>query len=321
MRTRKIKAFYTRKQVCFDGIRDKSYSQSPLKPYLLMKRIRETGYSDLLDVISDFQPFKKQDFKIAHTSNYVNNFFAGRGNYHSNGLPWSKNLVESVTYTNSSLYNAIKYAYKNPQTVTFAPVSGMHHARPTGGMGFCTFSGQVIASIKLYEQYKIRGAYLDLDGHFGNSIEDSRNFNPLVNYAIPEGFNFNPRGIDWEYVNEFNEMLTKLGQAIFSGYIHYVVFAHGADSHEWDDLGAGKMNTETWVACSQVFSEWVNEIEFFTGKHLPITLALFGGYRRDDYNSVLDLHIKSLIRISNTVCGNNFKDNLKITPKNEIQAV
>jgi hypothetical protein len=60
MRNKKIKTFYTDKQVCFDSIRESSYSQSPLKPHLLMKRFEETGYQNLLEIESEFEPIKKE---------------------------------------------------------------------------------------------------------------------------------------------------------------------------------------------------------------------------------------------------------------------
>ena len=53
MRNKKIKTFYTPKQVCFDSIKEKSYSQSPLKPALLIDKINNSEYSDMLE-ITDF---------------------------------------------------------------------------------------------------------------------------------------------------------------------------------------------------------------------------------------------------------------------------
>lgn len=313
-RESKILTFYSQRQVCFDGIKEKSYSQSPLKPYLLMKRIKEGEYASMLRIKSDFEPFVKNDFLIAHEKAYVNNFFAGRGNHRSNGLPWSKNLVSSITYTNSSLHNAVRHAYLKPRQVTFAPISGMHHAHPESGSGFCTFSGQVISAIKMYKEFKAVGAYLDLDGHFGNSIEDAREFNPLLNKAIPRGFNVNPKGRDGEYVKHFDNELSRIGYDIIRGKVHYVVFCHGADSHSDDDLG-GQCNTENWIKCAKIFCDWVNEVSVFMGKPLPVTLALFGGYRKDNYNAVLDLHTKSIMKVSNIICGNTYRDNLVIPRK------
>jgi acetoin utilization deacetylase AcuC-like enzyme len=270
--------------------------------------------------MSDFEPFTKEDFKIAHTEMYVNNVFNGEGNHLSNSLPWSKNLVESVRYTNAALYEAKKHSILNPQTICFAPVSGMHHAQPSRGSGFCTFSGQVISAIKLYNELRVSGAYFDLDGHFGNSIEDSRDFNPILNLAIPKGCNINPKGTNESYIESFKSGLKQVGELIKAGKIHYVVFAHGADSHEDDDIGGG-CDTKHWLLCATLFAEWVNEISNEIGKHLPVTLALFGGYRADNYDAVLDLHLKSLMICLEVLYGNDDKfDDVKLSKKVNLRA-
>jgi acetoin utilization deacetylase AcuC-like enzyme len=309
-----IKTFYTDKQVCFDSIREKSYSQSPLKPHLLMKRFRETAYKSLLDIDDSFEPVTKKDLAIAHTEEYINNVYNGTGNYRSNSLPWSKNLVESLPYTTGSLYAASKWAIEHPEQIAFAPISGMHHAQPERGSGFCTFSGQVISAVKIYQETGKVCAYLDLDGHFGNSIEDTREFNPLVNKAIPKGCNINPRGENSQYVSDMMRHLGTLGVKILNGEVDYVVFAHGADSHIDDDLG-GQCGTEYWLLCAEKFANWVNEISNLLGRRLPVVLALFGGYRKDDYNTVLDLHIKSILTCNNIIYNQNIEDNLIIQHK------
>jgi len=213
-RNKKIKTFYTDKQVCFDSIKEESFSQSPLKPALLMEKIKKGPYAKMLAITDKFEPIKKEDFYIAHTKEYVDNVYNKTGNYDSNGLPWSQNLVDSLPYTTGSLYAASKYAIQHPETVCFAPISGMHHARPNSGSGFCTFSGQVISAIKIYEEFGLSCAYLDLDGHFGNSIEDSRDFNPILNKAIPRGCNINPKGIHATYVSDFKDHLRELQKLI-----------------------------------------------------------------------------------------------------------
>ena len=289
----KIKTFYTEKQVCFDSIQDQSFSQSPLKPFLLMNKINNSEFGSAFEIIDDFSPFKRKDFLSAHTAEYIDNVFNKTGNYNSNSLPWSENLVESLTYTNASIYNAMRHAYLNPSDLCFAPISGMHHAMPNSGSGFCTFSGQVIASLKLYQEFGAVGAWFDLDGHFGNSIEDTRSFNPLVDKAIPKHCNVNPRGYEETYVSNFEQHLEFIGEKIKRGEVHYVVFAHGADSHIDDDL-RGYCNTKNWVKCSELFAKWVNVISDEIGRPLPVTLTLFGGYRKNNYDAVLDLHIQSL---------------------------
>lgn len=313
-RSKKIRTFYTDQQVCFDNIQSASFSKSPLKPYLLMQRIKQQKLSSLILKTDQFKPFEKSDFQIAHTELYVDNFYEGIGNYRSNSLPWSKNLVRSVGYTNAALYEAKKHALLNPQTVCFAPVSGMHHAQPQRGSGFCTFSGQVISAIKLYEEFGASGAYFDLDGHFGNSIEDSRSFNPTLNLAIPVGCNINPSGYNESYLESFKKGLDHVGQLILSGKLHYVVFAHGADSHEDDDIGGG-CDTKHWLGCAELFANWVNDISAQLGRPLPVTLALFGGYRSDNYNAVLDLHLNSLSICASLICNNTSQQLLPIPAK------
>ena len=91
-----IATFYTKNQVCFDSIRERSYSQSPLKPYLLMQKIERSEHISHFDIHTDFKPFQQEDFLLAHSPEYVSNFFNQTGNYRSNGIPWSENLATSV---------------------------------------------------------------------------------------------------------------------------------------------------------------------------------------------------------------------------------
>lgn len=149
MRSNKIKVFYNPKQVLSADAK-KNFSKSPLKPKLLLEHLTEHGLADHLNMVSNFRPYNAYDFQIAHTVEYVNSFFNGGYLASTNGLAWSPQFADSVRYTNASLWEAIKNSLVNPEEVSFSPTSGFHHARPSKGSGFCTFSGQVIASGKAY---------------------------------------------------------------------------------------------------------------------------------------------------------------------------
>ncbi len=41
--------------------------------------------------------------------------------------------------------------------------------------------------------------------------------------------------------------------------------------------------------------ELVKTLSQKVNKHIPLTISLFGGYREDDYDSVLNLHLGTLI--------------------------
>lgn len=314
MRKQQIKTFYTPKQVLAQGRGSSNFSKSPLKPALLLSYLENHGLIQHLDIVDSFQPFTDDDFKIAHEESYISEFFGGKGRCSTNNLSWSEQFASTVRYTNASIYEAIRNSIVNPDQISFSPTSGFHHASPKHGSGFCTFSGQVIASIKLYREFGISGAYLDLDGHFGNSIEDSREFCPELNSAVPRNFNINPTGHDANYVSDLGRWLARLRHKILSGKIGYVVWCHGADSHVDDDLGS-QCSTEYWTACSELFWKWVAEMDKELGRPLPVSCALFGGYRSDDYDSVLSLHTSDLVS-----CLNNVLD-LKIDYEVRVKSV
>lgn len=317
MKSSKIKVFYTKKQV--NTKIDKSFSKSPLKPKLVIENIKSNDLiNKFFEFNSEFKPFRKSDFKIAHTRNYVDKFFEGKHRLAtSNSIPWSRDLAESVKYTNASLYSAIRHSVLNPKDICFSPTSGFHHAQPQRGSGFCTFSGQVIASMKIYNEFGFSGAYLDLDGHFGNSIEDSRRYVTGLDNAIPRGFNFNPDESNEDYVQSLGKFLQVLKVAITNNKIHYIVWCHGADSHEHDDIGRG-CDTKRWIKCSTTFFNWLKNLEAELGREIPLTLSLFGGYRKDDYQSVINLHLMDLGECINVLIDKKVKLRLKVKDKQKI---
>jgi acetoin utilization deacetylase AcuC-like enzyme len=304
----KINTFYREEQAIQKPV---GFSKSPMKPFLLMQKIKEMKMDNYLKIHNQFPPFVNSDFELAHTKTYVENFFKGSTpESKSNGLDWSPRLAESVRFTNSSLYHAQTYSLQHPDTICFSPTSGFHHATPRSGGGFCTFSGQAISALKLYndpELTKMYGspvvtAWLDLDGHFGNSIGDSYSHNPILKKAIPEIYNINPSGTGASYLENLSQHLDILGAAILENQVQSLCFAQGADSHEDDQLGH-QCSTEEWVKAHTLIYQWISNLNKKRGKPIPLTLSLFGGYREDDYNSVLNLHLKNLVSCLQILCG------------------
>jgi acetoin utilization deacetylase AcuC-like enzyme len=278
-----------------------SYSKSPIKPKLVVEQLFKGKYATDI-TLRDVVPVTVDDFYLAHEKKYVNAFYKGEEPLaSSNGIPWSKELAESVKYTTGALHSAIDFAVNNENSFCFAPVSGFHHAKPKNGVGFCTFSGQVISSVKIYNKYGLSGAYFDNDGHYGNSIEDTRAFQPLTSKAIT--FNINPKGVDKFYYQNVAEHLNKLGESILNNKTHYVVWCHGADSHEQDDLvGADRVNTNYWLKCSELFYSTVRKWRRM-GFNVPVISTLFGGYRADNFEFVIWLHQQD-IEMGNKILSN-----------------
>jgi len=322
----KVKVFYTPKQVVSEQNVVMSTSKSPLKPRLLMENFEKLGLTAHMDVDGSFAPYCKEEFAIAHRQEWIDVFINGKPGCQSNSIPWSEELAKTVLYTNASLYNAIRHSIMNPDVPCFSPTSGFHHATPHSGRGFCTFAGQVVASVKLYREFGISGAYLDLDGHFGNSIEDCRVFQPEINKAVPIlkigetsfNCNVNLKGYDESYVKCLEDNLDILEALILRGEIGYVVWCHGADSHIDDDLG-GQVDTKHWVKSSEVFFNWVQKVDEKLAAQgrpsLPVTMSLFGGYRKDSYSSVLSLHTRDMVECLNVLCGTDIKYEAEVKSK------
>ncbi len=315
MKESKISTFYNQKMSLKDG--DMNYSKSPTKPRRMMEYLKNNNLSKYFDII-DFEPFTKNDFLIAHKEQYVEAFFDGKKPLcETSGLKWSPEFAETVTYTNASLYYSILNSIKKPKEVSLSLTSGFHHAHPDGGEGFCTFSGQAIASLKIYRNLGLRGVYIDLDGHYGNSIEDTRSFVPEMSDAVPHNCNINVLARSgFDYLDELETELVHVKKMLIAGSVDYVVFCHGADSHRADDF-TGVCTTDEWIKCSKMVYQMINDIENETNKHIPLTICLFGGYRSDDYNSVLGLHTADLLQCLKINCGVDVNFKPTIHEKNE----
>ena len=217
-----IHVFYRPEQVLAVD-RPENFSKSPQKPRLLLEFLSRHGLDRHLVRHDDWPTFQREDFLLAHTPEYVDAFFAGqRPLCESNELAWSEQFADSVRYTNASLYHAIEHALAHPEQFTFSPTCRFHQARPKGGAGFCTFSGQVIAAVMLFREHRLVGAHIDLDGHFGNSIEDSRAFVAELNQAIPPGCNIDPTGDHTGYLDSLKKQLADLERRLVRGDVQYV---------------------------------------------------------------------------------------------------
>lgn len=304
MKSPRLRTFYN-PLMSMDPEDPGSYTFNPAKPHLIMEYLERKGLIENFLIDGDFPPLPREDFYIAHTKEMVDSFFDKGKTSRILGVQWTPEYARAATYESASLYYAIRYAVQHPGEVCFSPSGAFHHANPTRGALFCAFSGQVIASMKVYHEFGLCGAYIDLDGHYGNSIDNSRDFVTDIDKAIsPVCGNINIMAYHQKYIEELKTNLEILREEISSGRVNYVVFGHGADSHEWDEL-ASQLSTDEWIECSRLVYTMVSDTESITGKQIPLILILFGGYRKDDFNSVLSLHTADLATCLNILCSGN----------------
>lgn len=265
------------------------YSRSPMKPRLWLEHVRQTALSPRLRLDGGFGVVSADDLRLAHTPEYVAAFLGGRPRAlaASAGNGWSKGYRDSVLVKVGALVHAGRAALERPSRLVVCPTSGDHHARPEAGSGFCPIAGQVIAAKRLFAERGVRTAWVDLDEHYGNSIPDCAARDPRVRDAIP--LDINPVGVHAQYLADLTKRLRALEKLLLAGRVDLVCIGHGADSHEWDQLG-GSVSTEEWVEAARLTYAAVRRAAHRLGRPVPVVTSFFGGYRDDDYGSVLELH-------------------------------
>lgn len=270
----RVPVFYNPKMsVSFPG----HTSQSTIKPKLFTAGLSERF------VVKDFEPVNFEDFKLAHTDDYVEQLATGGELGSSSGFDWNPEYAQSLRYTVGSMRSAIMHSISNGG-LSISPTSGFHHATPQMGMDYCAVSGQVIASMLVYNKTRISGAYVDLDAHYGNSIDDTYKFQPDLIKAIPKGMNINPTPNKFVYIKSLEKKLKVMRDMLERGQIGYVVLCHGADSVEGDKK-EGIIDFDTWIAAAQLTKKYA--------AGFPLVYSLFGGYR-DNYQEVIDMHLKAV---------------------------
>lgn len=150
--------------------------------------------------------------------------------------------------------------------VVFHPSGGTHHGRPDKAQGFCYFNDPVFAILTLFEQGIEKVAYVDIDAHHGDGVQDAfQNDARFYSFSIHEekrwpytgawddhgggrSYNFPvPNGInDSEYKNILENAIYPEIKKINP---QAIVITCGADALKGDPLSKMNLsNTALWNA-------------------------------------------------------------------------
>ena len=173
-------------------------------------------------------------------------------------VPVFPGLFEYVLlYTSATLTGADLITDENANIV-FNPLGGFHHAQRNMAEGFC-YVNDAIAAIDAFLAKGYKVAYIDLDAHHGNGVQDAyynddrvltislhesgktlypwSGFEDEIGEEMGQGFNINiplPSGTDDEaFIMIFDDVVTK---AAMSFRPNVVVAVIGADTHKNDPL-------------------------------------------------------------------------------------
>lgn len=292
MQYQKPLVIFHRKEMSFEDTSLRQFFINRQKPKLFVEYLKKHQFS--FEEKSDWGRLEREDLLLGHTEEYLDDFFSKDPRVEASiGIPLSNQYLISCEYETSALYHAINYALQHPKTITHSLVCWVHHAWPTGWRMLCWLNGQVIASCKIYEKWGTWGAYIDLDAHYGNAIDESRGFSEIVDRALPDWANINPEWSHKEYITSLKTKLQVLEMLIIKGKVWYVVYAHGSDSCEWDAFWGHILSREERFECTKIVCKRIKELSKKIWKPIPMILALFGGYR-ENINEILELYREDL---------------------------
>ena len=273
-----MKIFYRPEMSADSG----GYSPSARKPDLVVADWK-SKFSDLLEIVSDFDPVTVDDIKLVHDPKFVDRIMSLEElNGHGNALP---EVRDTLLWTSGSLYAGCVEALT--EGVTCSPTSGFHHAHYSDCHGFCTFNGLMVAAAKLIEEQRVgRVAIVDFDAHWGDGCVDilkrKSRYRDSVEYIHASDLPDDPE----EFVDAIPPALDS-----FCGEPDLVIYQAGADMHENDPLNWGcKLSGEKLAERDYEVFNWCAR------KAIPICWNFAGGYQKDDDGSLskgLDIHYET----------------------------
>ena len=268
----KTKVYYTEKQVADSG----AYSPSAGKPAEVAADWLEKGLA--IELVEP-KPVTVDDLCKAHDRKYVEGVLNCTV---SNGFGNTREDVAlSLPYTSGSMYSAVKSAYKTGET-TVSLTSGFHHATYSGGGGYCTFNGLIVAAMKFADEFNLvkkdksdprerigQGGIvgiLDFDCHYGNGTDDI--INKLGLHWIKH---FTSGNAGWNG----DKLLSKIPSVMqMFKHCEVILYQAGGDQLAGDPLG-GFLTMEQLARRD----ETVFRVARSLGK--PVAWNLAGGYTRD----------------------------------------
>ena len=223
---------------------------------------------------------------LAHTQKYVQS--VQRGDLDSNiikriGFPWSHELYIRSCAVVGGAVEAAKSALKNKISGNLA--GGTHHAHADRGEGYCVFNDMAIATRYLHQnKLAKRIAIIDLDVHQGNgnssilkndldvfifSMHGEKDY-PIIkvpshlDIALPTGAS------DQEFLGQL-----RLGmQSVINFKPDYIFYQTGVDPLKEDLYGKMDLTLEGLIQRDSII------LQYAFDNHIPISLALGGGYAK-----------------------------------------
>ena len=201
--------------------------------------------------------------------------------------PIFKGLFDYVLLYTSATLTGVALILDENANLVFNPLGGFHHASRNMAEGFC-YVNDVIVAIDTFLARGFRVAYIDLDAHHGNGVQDAyyrddrvlvisthetgktlypwSGFETEIGEGIGKGLNINiplPPNTDDEVVEMiFDNVITR---AVEKFHPNVVVAVVGADTHKNDPLTHLNLTNNGIVAAMKRIREYSNHLLLLGG--------------------------------------------------------
>ncbi|WP_372371095.1 histone deacetylase [Candidatus Uabimicrobium sp. HlEnr_7] len=253
---------------------------------LLYERLLRTRIITKNDIVSP-EPVTQEMIKIAHSQDYVDNFFANNLDVKRAkriGLPWSEQLALRATYSIGGTLLTAKLALENGIACHLA--GGTHHSHFNFGSGFCIFNDLAITALTLIEQQLADLIFiLDCDVHQGDGTATIFQNNTDVftcSIHCKNNFPLQKPDSDLDIALEKDigddEYMVALRQGL-SAMLEFepdlVIYDAGVDVHEDDALGKLSMTSQGIAARDYLV------LKTCVDNGVPVATVIGGGYHKN----------------------------------------
>lgn len=237
---------------------------------------------------------------LAHCPQYIQRVSQGllsAGEQRAIGFPWTPAMVERSRRSAGATLAAARAALRDGVAANLA--GGTHHAHYDRGEGFCVFNDAAVTARALQAAGLVRRvAIIDCDVHQGNgtahilgrdpsvftcSLHGARNF-PFDKAQSHLDIELPDETGDTSYLAALDQALT---QAIAAGPYDLCIYLAGADPYMDDRLGRLSLTKAGLLARDR------QVLETFRKRHIPVVLAMAGGYARPIEDTV-DIHAATI---------------------------
>lgn len=237
------------------------------------------------------------ELRRIHEAEYVDALITGTpaGLAESNGFEWTPDLLTGVLASTGGMRDAALCALSEHRA-TGSLSSGLHHAGPQRGAGFCTVNGLALAALAARDAGASRVLILDLDAHCGGGTAAI-----IANHNGIEQVDVSVIGFDSYQTDRCSRLVMATGDNYLQAIereladiatpdsIDLVIYNAGMDPHE-SAGGVAGITTEVIRDREQLVFAWAAQHD------VPIAFALAGGYARHGFGiaDVVELHMLTL---------------------------